>query len=490
MSDTVLQNANAIRLVDVAIEKKGKFESLGTDKVISIDYMESILSPFTSAQILISDSVNFINTLPIEGGEYIRFKLETTWNKKAIEYKLKIYKIAGRTQIDAKKQTYSLMCVSEEALVNETVRVEEQLRDNPQQIIKKLIKKKLQSTKEIYSEPSRFKVSLLPGRKRPFDIIAQLLKRSVSNATDYRASEAPTQEQLDSEESIRGSAGFLFWESWRGYNFFSIDALCDRSDSKTFTSDKADGTQFELTQGREPYTDRDIWGPYMDTIANTDRVEDMRFLITTFMLNSETDLMSSLRMGKYSTKMVFFNHSTGQYSEYVYKITESYDNMAHLGGQTKISKIPDNTGSLESKYSRVMSAILDHETWYDDPEIKDPDDKSTISPTEFADWQKYYAAQSFARSDLLKNQEATMKIPINPQICAGDKIDVGIQNKSSDKDKETKPYDTETSGTYLVKEATHTYNFVNTGSSGAGYSTLRLFRDSYGMGLEPSKRGE
>ena len=37
MSDTVLQNANAIRLVDVAIEKKGKFESLGTDKVISID---------------------------------------------------------------------------------------------------------------------------------------------------------------------------------------------------------------------------------------------------------------------------------------------------------------------------------------------------------------------------------------------------------------------------------------------------------------------
>ena len=76
MSDTILQNANAIRLVDVAIEKKGKFESLGTDKVISIDYMESILSPFTSAQILISDSVNFINTLPIEGGEYIRFKLE------------------------------------------------------------------------------------------------------------------------------------------------------------------------------------------------------------------------------------------------------------------------------------------------------------------------------------------------------------------------------------------------------------------------------
>ena len=485
------QNANSIKLSECFIEKWDdiglvKAYNIGLDKVITIDYMESIVSPFVTAQFMISDSVNLINTFPIEGGEYIRFKMETSFGEH--EYKMKVYKVAGRIQIDAKKQTYTIMCVSEEAMVNETVRVEEQQRDNPQNIIKKLLKDKLQTTKKLHSEPSRFQVSLVPGRQRPFDIIAQLLRRCVSNATDYQASEPPTQEQLDTEKSIRGSAGFLFWETNRGYNFFSVDALCDRSESKTFTSDKPDGTPHELTQSR--YTKKDIWGPYVDTISNIDRVEDNRFVITSFSLTSETDLMSSLRMGKYSTKMVFFNHSTGQYSEYVYRITESYDNMAHLGGQSKISKIPDNTGSLEKRYSRIMSGILDHETWYDDPDIKDPDDPVTTSPTEFADWQKYYAAQSFARYDLLTNQEAVLKIPPNSQICAGDKIDLVIQNKSADFDKEKNPYDTETSGTYLVKEVTHTYNFVNTGVSGVGYSTLRLFRDSYGMGLEPSKRGE
>jgi len=41
-------------------------------------------------------------------------------------------------------------------------------------------------------------------------------------------------------------------------------------------------------------------------------------------------------VGKYSSLIVFFNHSTGQYEEYVYKVKDSYDNMSHLGGQDSL----------------------------------------------------------------------------------------------------------------------------------------------------------
>ena len=47
----------------------------------------------------------------------------------------------------------------------------------------------------------------------------------------------------------------------------------------------------------------------------------------------------------------------------------------------------------------------------------------------------------------------------------------------------------ESSGVYLVKEVTHTFNFVNAGS-GRGFSTLRLFRDSFGTDIEPSNHGK
>ena len=45
-------------------------------------------------------------------------------------------------------------------------------------------------------------------------------------------------------------------------------------------------------------------------------------------------MMDSLRRAN-TLSIVFFNHSTGQYEEYQYKLTQSYDNMAHLGGQTR-----------------------------------------------------------------------------------------------------------------------------------------------------------
>ena len=136
-----------------------------------------------------------------------------------------------------------------------------------------------------------------------------------------------------------------------------------------------------------------------------------------------------------------------------------------------------------------MSAVLDPETWYDQSEVGDPDDPNVEKPTEYADWTKYYAAQSFARMDLLRNQEGILKIPVNPLICAGDKIDLLLQSKLSDTLKKQKPYDTESSGIYLIKEVTHTFNFVVGGTSGNGFTTLRLFRDSYGTDIEPSKHG-
>ena len=163
--------------------------------------------------------------------------------------------------------------------------------------------------------------------------------------------------------------------------------------------------------------------------------------------------------------------------------------MAHLGGQSKPSSVPGNTDELSDKPTRIMSAILDPETWQDEPKVVDPDVPSVENPTEYADWTKYYAAQSVTRVGLLSNQEAIMKVPVNPMICAGDKVSVLIQSKRSDAERKLQQYDTESSGVDLVKQVTHTYDFVNS-FTGNGYTTLRLFRDSYGTDLEKSVRGE
>ena len=473
------QHPNQISLERCIVRKLGKNKTvnkevaINTDMIISFYRMESICSPACTASIMISDSKDFLNTFPIEGGEEIEFSINHSFSENPLAYTARIYKVSTRI-VDGKKQVYTFLMTSEEALINETIKVQDPLDGNPESLTIKLLREKLVTSKEIFSEPSRFKIRMVPGNKRPFDIIAQLIKKAVSPKTNYGQSTTSTESSKSDEQVIKGSAGFLFWETQRGYNLFSVDAICDTSKEQTFAA---------------PKLKSESWGPYVETISNIDTVEDARFNITAFQFQSEIDIMSGLRLGKYSTKMIFFNHSTGAYDEYVYKIKESYDNMAHLGGQSTISLIPGNTDALSESTGRIMSAVLDPETWYDQSEVGDPDDPNVEKPTEYADWTKYYAAQSFARMDLLRNQEGILKIPVNPLICAGDKIDLLLQSKLSDTLKKQKPYDTESSGIYLVKEVTHTFNFVVGGTSGNGFTTLRLFRDSYGTDIEPSKHG-
>tara|TARA_B100000927_G_C16179249_1_gene354676 strand:- start:44 stop:592 length:549 start_codon:yes stop_codon:yes gene_type:complete len=181
--------------------------------------------------------------------------------------------------------------------------------------------------------------------------------------------------------------------------------------------------------------------------------------------------------------------STGQYEEYTYKIQSSYDAMSHLGGQDSVSLIPTNQEELSETPSRVMSAVLDHEAWYNDPDIADPDSAATDNPSEYADWIKYYAAQTTARFDLLQNQTAKFTIPGNPHVSAGDKINILIPNKLADELKKEKPFDEETSGVYMVREVSHLYDKM-TGGNGSMTTVLQLFRDSYGMSDLQSTRGE
>ena len=478
------QHSSEANLIRCVISKFGGAEptALGADMLGAFDVNESIESPFMAGSLTISDSKNFINEYPIQGGENITMELKSTFDDAPVVYKFVIAKIGARI-IKNKAHVYVLVLCSPEALLNEGIRVQDPLTGNPEQIVAKMLSKTyLASTKKLFSEPSRFETRINPSRDRPFDIIAQLLKRSVSAKTNYQGINSTN--TTETAQQVKGSAGFFFWETRRGYNFFSIDALCDTSENGKFIfKDKKEGDKES-----RPRLQTEAWGPYIETVANTQASGDQRFIISDAMFTSEIDLMASLRKGKYSSLIVFFNHSTGQYEEYTYKIKDSYDNMAHLGGQDAISLIPANEVELSNFPTRVMSMILDHESWYNKGGIANPDDAKATDPNKFADWQKYYMAQGIARAELLKNQEAKVNIPGNPLICAGDKIDLKIQSKLADKLRKKQPFDLETSGVYLVKEIRHLFNFLD-GTNGTCKTTLGLFRDSYGVKEVPSNHG-
>ena len=94
----------------------------------------------------------------------------------------------------------------------------------------------------------------------------------------------------------------------------------------------------------------------------------------------------------------------------------------------------------------------------------------------------------FRSYQTLSNQYATIVVPGNSAICAGDKIDIRIKNKLPVSQAKDDPYDPEYSGVYLVMEVTHEYNTL-VGTNGIFNTTLRVARDTHGIKDRVSQHG-
>ena len=443
---------------------------------VDFSYVESITSPFVAATLTILDSVGMLSGLPVQGSERIEITVQTSSQDDPVVYNLRVWSVANR-YAKGQKQAYTLGLISGEGITNETLRITKPLNGKTDSIVTELLENFIKTDKPINTEISRFEMKMMPRRMRPFDIIAELCLKSVGekgvSTTIVKNKRGRTTKETT--ETIKGSAGFFFWENKRGYNFFSVDTLLAE-----------DGSQFKSDR----YSS-EAWGPYIERTANTDDVPevDERSNILEASFGSQLNVMESLRLGKYGSMIAFFNHSTGEYEEYLYNAGENYDNMSHLGGQESTNLLENDGTDLTELPSRIMSVYIDHESWYNKGWPASPEDSNAKSPTPFADWQKYYAAQALTRYEFLKDQFATVQIAGNSGICAGDLVDLRLSNKMPTEVTKDEPFDKESSGLYLVEEVTHEYK-KHENANGRFITTLRLMRDSYGMKDRISSHGK
>jgi hypothetical protein len=460
MADTLKPYASSFELKTVKIYRVKSNEAYDiTDLVQRFDYFESITSPVISGTLVMVDSgSNLISTLPIQGTEKIEIELVAP-NNELHKYDLRVYKIGSRFAAE-RIQTYTLGLISHEGLLNEGIRVTKTLKGKPNEIVKTLLKDYVKTDKDLEEETSQFNIIFNSGKKSPFSIINSIQSKSVSNSsttkvTDSKESKTSTDNSsisslkpVDSSDYSRvdGSAGYFFFENKDGYVFKSIDTLCEGKNSV--------GTYFQ-----EP----------IDVNSSADRkILDIDF-------TNEIDILSKLRTGAFSSVICYYNFSTGAYEEYVYSLDKAYDSMKHLGSQ---KGLPYGQKELSKYPTRVMSMILDHETWYDGEDAASPEKRDGENGgTQFPDYQKFYMAQSISRLNSLTNQKVKIKINGSPEIKVGDSIDIMIPNQVTQEQKIVEKYDPEHSGTYLISEVNHVFN----PKKRRCYTFLTLIRDSYGM---------
>jgi len=427
-------------------------------------YFEDIDKPFLHAEAWIVDSgKNLYGTLPIQGGEEVKIVFEDTLEEK-YTYEFFVYKISGRKFTD-KTQAYQLSLISKEAMYNEGVRINEPLSGYPNDIVTKILKEYLETDKAIFVEDSKYQVKFFPNGKKAHTIIQQLAPKSVPKTSSVPSSESTSNTESNKTKGksslpkdtkkASGSAGYFFFENYDGFHFKSVDY---------YFSDGTDS--FGGQAPVETYTVK----PVKDQMAAENRT-----IITEYSFKGEIDLFDQMRSGVFSTYLCFYNYSTGSYEEYTYNMADSFANQAHLGSQTSLGKFQKD---LSQRPTRIVSTIIDHETWFSDQESGSNEDRDGGSGNNpFPDYQKFYMAQAFSRYQSIENQVLNIQIPVNLELKVGDKLKVMLPNMAAGDLRKDQPYDEENSGLYLISKLGHNVDI----NKSEAITMLELIRDTSGM---------
>ena len=442
------------------------YANLAGDMCKQFQYYEDIMWPSYAATMVIEDSAeNIISNMPIQGFEKVVIEVddltETGENNGRYTYEFRVWNISNRINV-SRRQVYTLSLLSREGLRNEGIVVNKKLSGTTSGIAEKILGDYLQvPATSMDIEASTTNMVILPTKKSPYTVIKSLLPKTISEKISKNIETAnnsddasDTKSDVSDPEALKGTgtAGYLFFQTNRGFVFRSIDSLIS-TDKDKFNGKPVVGSPF-------------YWQPAKLNNPSLNRIQEIVF-------GQEFDMIKKLREGHFSSVVCSFNINTLTYKEQKYSLKDTWNDMAHLGSQTKL---PKGQRELSEYPTRVMSTILDNEVFNQDPKIASVDDGGDGSHR-YQDLQLHYLSQGLARAGLLFNQQLTISITGHLELCAGDKIEIKIPDQSAEAAKET-AYDQEHSGTYLIKQVNHQFNM---GDSRTVYTVLDLVRDSQGI---------
>ena len=219
--------------------------------------------------------------------------------------------------------------------------------------------------------------------------------------------------------------GFLFFENRDGFHFKSIENLLKQEPEFLY---------------KKP-----------------DRPTETDLRIIESNLNQSNDMGMNARMGMYSNRTIYIDLENETYEETDFNISEL--------NPEKPLKVID---TLKEKPTRLMFRILDQGALQKGSKKEEVEKRNELA---------VYQNKSYIRNNLLFSQSLNISVPINPELRAGQMIEVQFPLKSEDYTAPTDEYgrdgDNDISGKYLISELRHVIG------DGKSSTQLNLIRDTF-----------
>ena len=171
-------------------------------------------------------------------------------------------------------------------------RVSKKFNGMPHTIAKNILKEYLEvDEKDIFVDETKNDTIIVPNNRNPFTICSQLANRSITDDLN--------------------SAGCFFFKNANGFNFRSINTLCN-----TAKDAKGDGREIRS---------------FVESMNGEQIMQYNNILNVAF--TSEVNVMEGLRMGAYSSELQTFNIDTGEFNSTKFSLDKDFDTQKHLDPQ-------------------------------------------------------------------------------------------------------------------------------------------------------------
>ena len=382
----------------------------------NLDVYENLYSPviFGSMMLLDSDSANFIANHNIQGVEDVEFEFTSAKNE-TLQFKGKLNCIRNKTSAQ-QKIVYVFDFTAEELRKNEGIQVTERFENlSPGEVCQNLIEEKLGGILDNeYFDGDGMPMNFLGCTKRPTECIKYSITKGVPHAT----SEVTGAEGAEKKGEVKGTSGYLCWQTLSGYRMMSIDKIKAGKGG-------GDAGQFVRQLQQHELSLQEACNSIMD-----------------FDFKELGDFQAKLRSGAFKTNNIFLNIDTGQYMELR---MDAEDQMTEKDKE-QLKDIPFTVTTSSVVSSELFELLCKKAT---DVDYWDPERKSL--------------AQNAVSQNTFDDQTGTFTLPPQFTMRAGDTFTVKIPNVETDKGA---GYDEKTTGRYICKQVGHHISTTDGQTSG------------------------
>lgn len=277
------------------ITSSSGYEVNVVNQLIGVEIYEDLFAPFITMAVSLRESQDFINALPIKGEEILDIELATPkFERDDLIFKGKfyIYKLSGRNTFVERNSTYTMFCVSIEALNDLNVKHSKAYKGNIAEIASSIIRSDgLNTSKGVTVEPTKNSTKFVSNFWSPVKNLNFLTTNAVSR-DDNRAT-------------------YTFFENRKGFNFVSLDYLYKQQYYQAFIDDD--------------YV-RDI-DQREKAFRNYDR-EYQRIL--SLKVQTSFDAMAYMNKGAYASKLFAHDIVRKKYLAKDYNYMAEFPNITHL----------------------------------------------------------------------------------------------------------------------------------------------------------------